>query len=78
MQATTYLTEDMAMEQFDEVLDMDGPVLVAGIQFLPSHILREMDFTAYRTGLSDYMDDCDQEIVDDNDPRLDEELDMGE
>ena len=78
MYATTYLTEAMAIDQYDEILDMDGPVLVGGLEFLPSRIIRELDPVAYRCGMADYMDDCDQEIVDDNDPRLDEELDMGE
>ena len=72
MYATTYLTEAMAMDQYDEVLDMDGPVLVGGLEFMPSRIIRELDPVAYRCGMADYMACCDQEIVDDGDPLLDQ------
>lgn len=72
MYATTYLTEAMAMDQYDEVLDMDGPVLVGGLEFMPSRIIRELDPVAYRCGMNDFMDCCDQEIVDDGDPLLDQ------
>ncbi len=72
MNTTTFLTMDMAIEQYDEVLDMDGTVFVGGIYFHPSHILRELDPIAYNEGLMDYMDACDQEIVGDDDPRMDE------
>lgn len=32
----------------DEMLDMDGPVMIGGIQFYRSDILRKMDPIAYR------------------------------
>lgn len=41
---------------FDESLDSEGEVNVAGLTFLPSQIWKEMDPTAYRCGVNDYAD----------------------
>lgn len=40
-------------DQYDELLDQDGPVRVAGLEFNPSQILKELDPTAYRCGFND-------------------------
>jgi len=45
-----------AYECFDYMLDADGLVVIAGIEFSPSIILKEMDPIAYDTGFNDYMD----------------------
>ncbi len=41
---------------FDEMLDCEGEVNVAGLTFMPSRIWREMDPTAHRCGCNDYAD----------------------
>jgi len=43
-------------EQYCEMLDIEGPVVIGGVSFDPSRILREMDPIAYDTGLAGYMD----------------------
>lgn len=45
-----------AIAHYDDLLDCDGNVTVAGMTYQPSRILREIDPTAYRTGFHDYMD----------------------
>ena len=49
-------TWEDAQERYEDMLDSEGPVNVAGLEFLPSRILREMDPTAYKCGLFDYVD----------------------
>jgi hypothetical protein len=41
---------------FDDALDCEGEVNVAGLTFMPSRIWREMDPTAHRCGCNDYAD----------------------
>ncbi len=55
------LDNDDYEEQYKEAIDSEGPVKVAGIQFDPSRILEEMDSTAYRCGLNDYVDSLEKE-----------------
>lgn len=50
------MNENEAYYRFDDMLDESGPVIVAGQEFYPSAILKEMDPTAYRTYFNDYMD----------------------
>jgi len=52
MQVIDYAT---AVEMFEDALDCEGPVTVAGIEFNRSTILRECDPVAYRCYLSDYI-----------------------
>ncbi len=42
-------------EQYDAELDSEGPVTIGGIEFDPSHALRELDPIAYRTGFNDWL-----------------------
>ena len=55
-------------DSYDEALDAEGPVKVGGLEYMPSHILKEVDPTAYRCGLNDYndseMSDLESEIDD--------------
>jgi peptidoglycan hydrolase CwlO-like protein len=54
-------------------LDEEGPVIIAGMKFDPSYALQEIDPTAYRCGLNDYVDSFEKE----DDPKykeLEEEL----
>ena len=39
---------EMLQEMVDEMLDMDGDVVIAGITFSRSYILKELDPIAYR------------------------------
>lgn len=43
-------------DAYDEALDSEGAVSVAGIEFYPSSILELMDPIAYRCGYSDWKD----------------------
>lgn len=51
-----WVTWDDARESFDDLLDECGPVMVAGLEYMPSRVLREVDPIAYRCGLIDYID----------------------
>jgi hypothetical protein len=66
-----------AYERFDDMLDEAGPVVIAGIEFYPSAILKEMDPIAYDVKFSDYMDACDIDTDDllDDDSDYDESMD---
>ena len=50
-------------DAYDEMLDSEGTVSVAGYDFYPSRILEELDPVAYRCGYNDWMDpeQCDLE-----------------
>lgn len=41
---------------YDDALDGEGEVEVAGLTFYPSRIIEELDPIAYRCGFNDYMD----------------------
>lgn len=43
-------------KRFDEALDSEGDIQVAGLTFSPSDILKNCDETAYRCGVNDYAD----------------------
>ena len=51
-----YITEYQAYEQFNEMLNEAGPVSIAGIEFDPAAVLKEMDPTAYEESFSNYAD----------------------
>ncbi len=44
------------VESFDELLDCDGDVNVAGMQFAPSTILKNCDPIAYSIAVNEYID----------------------
>jgi len=48
-------TDDYA-ELYDELLNEQGPVNIGGLTFDPADIVKEMDPTAYRCGLLDFVD----------------------
>jgi len=50
-----------AVEMFEDALDCEGPVTVAGIEFNRSTILRECDPVAYRCYLSDYISSLEED-----------------
>lgn len=43
-------------DRYDNALDDDGPVTIAGLKLYPSAILKATDPIAYRTGYSDWLD----------------------
>ena len=43
-------------DAYDEALDSEGAVFVAGIEFYPSRILELLDPIAYRCGYNDWKD----------------------
>ena len=51
-------------DEYDEMLDSEGDVTVAGLTFSPSAIVKEMDPTAYSCGMNDYNDSRLTEIED--------------
>jgi len=57
------LTETQAYETYDESLDCEGTVTVAGLEMYPSNILEKCDPIAYNCGFSDHLD----YLVSDND-----------
>jgi len=49
-------------EMYDEILDdCEGEVMIAGVLFSPSYILKELDPIAYREGVLDLMDSIEEE-----------------
>ncbi len=50
------MNANAAYNRFDDMLDESGPVVIAGLEFNPSAILKEMDPIAYDTSFNDYMD----------------------
>lgn len=44
-------------DEYDDALNCEGDIQVAGLTFSPSQIIKEMDPTAYRCGMNDYNDE---------------------
>ena len=53
------MDEDHYEDQYCEMLNEDGDIIIGSLRFSPSDVLKEMDPTAYRIGLSDYVDGLD-------------------
>ena len=74
-------TMEQAYDAYNQMLDEAGPVVVGGLEFSPSDILREMDTIAYDTGVNDYMNSMDidtDELSDsDYDDSMDGDFDSG-
>ena len=69
--------DSMVYDLVDELLDMDGDVIIAGNVFSRSDILKSLDPTAYREILLDTVNAHIEDLQDDLD-RLDPELDADE
>ena len=52
----TCYTEAEAVDLYDDYLDEDGQVFIAGIAFYPSVLLKRADPVSYRCGFSDWRD----------------------
>ena len=57
------IDEDDYEDQYIEMIDSEGAVMVAGMAFTASRILQELDPIAYSCGLSDYVGCIDPEKV---------------
>ncbi len=57
-----------AEETFDDVLDMEDDVVVCGLSYSPSIVLKRVDEVAYRCYLHDYADSlmCDVEEIEED------------
>ena len=53
------LDVDSYEDQYCDMLNEEGAISVAGLTFDPAYIVRELDPTAYRCGLIDYVDGID-------------------
>lgn len=53
------MDEDHYEDQYCEMLNEDGDIMIGSLRFTPSDVLNEMDPTAYSIGLSDYVDSLD-------------------
>jgi hypothetical protein len=52
----SFTTWEQAEASFDEILDTEGPVKIAGLEFDPSRVLRVMNANDYRSLLFDFVD----------------------
>ena len=55
------LDTDDYEDLYDELLNEQGPVNIGGLTFAPADIVKEMDPTAYRCGLLDFVDNMELE-----------------
>lgn len=53
--------QDDYVEQYEEMIDAQGDVVIGSLRYSPSYVLKEIDPTAYRCGLNDYIDSLDLE-----------------
>ena len=51
-------------DAYDEALDSEGTIFVAGCEFYPSRILEELDPVAYRCGYNDWVDSDQNDLED--------------
>ena len=58
------LDPDDYTDLYDEALNEGGPVRIGGLTFDPADIVKEMDPTAYRCGLNDFVDSMELEDSD--------------
>jgi hypothetical protein len=55
-----FIEESQALSLYDEMLDeLYSPINIAGIEFDPSQVLKELDPIAYQCGFNDWLDSCD-------------------
>ena len=53
------IDQDKHEEEYKELIDSNGPVVICGVKYCASRILGEIDPIAYRCGLNDYVDSLD-------------------
>lgn len=64
-------------ERYNDMLNESGPVMIGGVELLPSDILEQMDPVAYDEGFSDYADACniDLDNIDASDAEYNDSMD---
>ena len=60
MHIYSYDKESVAMESFVEMLDEQGPIIILGLEYMPSYVLGNVDPIAFRTAFLDYFDTWDE------------------
>ena len=56
------ISQYQAQEQFEDMLNEEGTVTIAGVTFDRAYILKEMDPIAYNEEFNHYMDDLDIDL----------------
>ena len=74
-QSKIELDPDDYEDQFSEMLDDEGMITVCGCKYSPSHVLKNVDPTAYRCSLNDFIDSLEVEDSDEY-KALQEEIDQ--
>ena len=69
------LDPDDYEDQFDDMLDESGEIEIGCLTYSPSHVLKNVDPTAYRCSLNDFVDSLDVEDSDEY-KALQEEIDQ--
>jgi hypothetical protein len=55
-----FIEESEGLALYDEMLDeLHSPIIIGGIEFDPSRVLKELDPIAYQCGFNDWLDSCD-------------------
>jgi hypothetical protein len=62
----TKLSDHQAHEMYDEDIDSEGDVIVCGMKYLPSRVLKEVDPIAYDCGYNDYVDSLTDDYIIEN------------
>lgn len=57
------ISYEVACYHYDAFLDEYGPVVIDGITFDRSRIMKQLDPIAYRCGVNDYTDACGYDIT---------------
>ena len=68
-----YIPENTAKDQFDEMLNEQGEIVIAGITFDPARILKEIDPIAYEEEFSNWADAMSYDFDEDNEDEDDED-----
>ena len=56
-----YITEHEAEALYNELIDECNPIIkIFGTEYLPSHVLKELDPIAYNCGFNDWLDAADE------------------
>jgi hypothetical protein len=59
------MDKQMIYEMVDEMLDMDGPVMIGSLQFYRSDILKRLDPVAYREVALEFVNSHIDDLLDD-------------
>lgn len=52
----TNITDEQALEMYDEMLNEQGVIKIGNLTFYPSEILKQLDTIAYNVGFSEFVD----------------------